>query len=269
MTRVAALVVALAVAALLGAADGTAVQAQNPKLFGTVGPEFTIVLRDAQGARVTQIAPGTYDVVVEDRSPEHNFHLTGPGVNRNTEVEFTGTANWTVTFEEGRYQYVCDPHAASMRGTLNVGNYPAASSSTASSSSRPSSRHGEVQARALVRPRLRHLPQDRRGQGREDDEDRYLHGECARSLPIAQRARRCTGLQPEDDAPLRGSSDLEDRPQAHRHASLPVRSARVFRDARISEDRPLRRSVPPGARPDRAWLRSRYRRARSRLSCAP
>ncbi len=49
MIRVAALATALAVAALLGAADGAAVQAQAPKLFGTVGPEFTIVLRDAQG----------------------------------------------------------------------------------------------------------------------------------------------------------------------------------------------------------------------------
>ncbi|MDQ3671453.1 MAG: hypothetical protein M3364_03310, partial [Actinomycetota bacterium] len=64
MTRVAALAVALAVAALLGAADGAAVQAQNPKLFGTVGPEFEISFRDAQGDKVTKLEPGTYDVQV-------------------------------------------------------------------------------------------------------------------------------------------------------------------------------------------------------------
>ena len=51
MTRAAALAVALAVAALLGAADGAAVQVQNPKLFGTVGPDFEISFRDAQGGR--------------------------------------------------------------------------------------------------------------------------------------------------------------------------------------------------------------------------
>ena len=124
MTRAAALVFALAVAALLGAADGTAVQAQTPKLFGTVGPEFTIVLRDAQGTRVTTIEPGTYDVVVDDRSPEHNFHLSGPGVDRRTDVEFTGTTTWTVTFGDGNYQYVCDPHATSMRDTLVSGTPP-------------------------------------------------------------------------------------------------------------------------------------------------
>ena len=131
MTRVVAVVIALAVAALLGAADGTAVQAQSPKLFGTVGPEFSIVLRDAQGARVTKIEPGTYEVVVEDRSPEHNFHLTGPGVDRRTDLEFTGTATWTVAFADGNYQYVCDPHATSMRGTVVSGSPPAANPSVA------------------------------------------------------------------------------------------------------------------------------------------
>ena len=126
MTRVAALVIALAVAGLLGAAEGTAVRAQSPKLFGTVGPEFSIVLRDAQGARVTKIEPGTYEVVVDDRSAEHNFHLTGPGVDRRTDLEFTGTATWTVTFADANYLYVCDPHATSMRGTVVSGSAPAA-----------------------------------------------------------------------------------------------------------------------------------------------
>ena len=63
MTRVLGLVIALLVAALLGATDGAAVQAQNPKLFGSVGQG--IVLRDAQGNRVTKLDPGTYDIEVE------------------------------------------------------------------------------------------------------------------------------------------------------------------------------------------------------------
>jgi len=95
--------VALAMAALLGVADGAAVHAQNPKLFGTVGPGESIVLRDAQGDRVTRLDPGTYDVDVEDLSDEHNFHLRGPGVNRQTGVEGQGKDSWTVTFIDGTY----------------------------------------------------------------------------------------------------------------------------------------------------------------------
>jgi len=75
MTRAAALALALVVAALLGAADGAAVQAQNPKLFGTVGPEFEISFRDGQGGRVTKLEPGTYDIQVRDLSDFHTFHL--------------------------------------------------------------------------------------------------------------------------------------------------------------------------------------------------
>jgi plastocyanin len=125
--RVAILAVfAFAAAALLGTADGAAVQAQNPKLFGTVGPGMSIVLLDAQGTRVTKLDPGTYDIEVEDLSDEHNFHLRGPGVNRLTPVEGQGTETWTVAFTDGSYTYVCDPHSTVMRGSFAAGNPPAA-----------------------------------------------------------------------------------------------------------------------------------------------
>jgi len=120
MARV--LLLALAAAALVGAADGAAVRAQNPKLFGTVGPSFSIVLRDAQGTRVSQLDPGTYDIEVEDLSEEHSFHLTGPGVDRETGVGSTGTTTWTVTFKDGVYKYFCDPHPSLMHGSFTVGN---------------------------------------------------------------------------------------------------------------------------------------------------
>ncbi len=126
MSRVAVLATAVAVAALLGAADGGAVQAQNPKLFGTVGPEFEISLRDAQGNRVTQLDPGTYDVQVRDLSDFHTFHLEGPGVDERTEVTFTGTVDWTVTFRDGNYSYHCDPHPT-LGDRFVVGNPPTAS----------------------------------------------------------------------------------------------------------------------------------------------
>lgn len=120
MIRVAAVLASLVVSALLAGAGGAA-PAQNTKLFGTVGPEFSIVLRDSSGARVTRLDPGTYDIEVEDLSEEHNFHLTGPGVNRTTEVGETGKVSWTVTFTNGTYRYVCDPHVGSMSGSFVVG----------------------------------------------------------------------------------------------------------------------------------------------------
>ncbi len=125
MTRAAALAVAaLAVAALLGATDSGAVHAQNPKLTGIVGPGFSIVLRDAQGGRVSRLDPGTYEIEVSDLSEEHNFHLAGPGVDRSTTVAGTGTENWTVTFTDGTYTYVCDPHSTTLRGRFAVGPPP-------------------------------------------------------------------------------------------------------------------------------------------------
>ena len=122
LAAVAALSLLAAAAALFapGRAGG-----ENAKLFATVGPSFSIILRDAAGNRVTQLDPGTYDIVVKDESEEHNFHLTGPGVDRTTTVdEANTTQTWTVTFAEGRYRYQCDPHNLVMFGTFTVGNPP-------------------------------------------------------------------------------------------------------------------------------------------------
>jgi plastocyanin len=115
----------LLIAALLAlAAPGAAENATNPKLIGTVGPGFTISFTTEAGARVTQLDPGTYEITVKDQDSEHNFHLSGPGVDRRTDVEFVGTEQWTFTFAEGRYRFVCDPHDTSMRGDFTVGNPP-------------------------------------------------------------------------------------------------------------------------------------------------
>jgi hypothetical protein len=114
---------------LVAAAAGLAVvpgaaPAPAPQLVGTVGPGFTIVLEDAAGRTVTRLDPGTYVLEVRDRSPDHNFHLFGPGVNEATSVEGEGTVTWTVTLREGRYTAVCDPHPGEMRLALTVGNPP-------------------------------------------------------------------------------------------------------------------------------------------------
>jgi hypothetical protein len=98
--------------------------ADNQKLTAAVGPGFNISLRDAGGDRVQRLDPGTYTIEVHDLSPEHNFHLTGPGVDQPTEVETTGDQVWTVTFVEGRYHYRCDPHSNTMGGDFVVGDPP-------------------------------------------------------------------------------------------------------------------------------------------------
>jgi plastocyanin len=123
MSRVLVVLAALASAVLLGVAEGGAAPAQNPTLFGTVGPDFTISLVDAQGNRVTQVNPGTYTIEVDDRSDFHTFHLEGPGVDERTEVTFTGKVTWTVTFRDGVYVYHCDPHPE-LRGQFVAGNPP-------------------------------------------------------------------------------------------------------------------------------------------------
>jgi plastocyanin len=121
MGRRAIAAVGVAAVGLALAGSAPAVRGAETKLFAQVGPEATIMLRDGQGNRVTQLDPGAYEIEVKDLSDEHNFHLTGPGVNQLTEVSFVGETTWHVSFQDGNYRYVCDPHATSMRGTFTVG----------------------------------------------------------------------------------------------------------------------------------------------------
>ena len=114
-----ALAAAVASTALLVAVGGAG--AQSPTLFGVVGPGFSIKLSDAGGAPVKSLQPGTYTIQIQDLSPEHNFHLTGPGVDKATDVEETGTFSWTVTFTDGKYHFQCDPHSTTMFGNFTVG----------------------------------------------------------------------------------------------------------------------------------------------------
>jgi plastocyanin len=119
MTTRIALVTLLAALALPAAVA----QADNPKLVAVVGTNdaFVISLRDANGNAVTQLAPGTYDIAVSDRSEAHNFHLKGPGVDQSTPIGETQNTTWTVTIGDGRYTYVCDAHASQMRGYFLAG----------------------------------------------------------------------------------------------------------------------------------------------------
>jgi hypothetical protein len=119
-------VVLAAVAVLLVLAG--AGSADNPVLTGDVGADdaFAIGLVDSGGAPVTHLDPGVYTIVVHDHSAQHNFHLFGPGVNVTTDVGSIGDSTFTVTFTDGVYRYVCDPHSSLMKGSFTVGTPPAA-----------------------------------------------------------------------------------------------------------------------------------------------
>jgi hypothetical protein len=123
--RPAAVIVA-AIAAVLAVLPAAAAPAQpRETLRATVGPGFTIFLRHADGTAVTHLDPGEYAIVVEDKGIEHNFHLSGAGVNLSTSVENVETANWTVVFADGQiYRFMCDPHSTTMSGSFGVGNVP-------------------------------------------------------------------------------------------------------------------------------------------------
>ena len=120
MSRRLALALLVAAAALLFALPGGARVAQDT-LTGTVGPGFSISLVDESGNLVTHLDPGTYTITVKDQGAIHNFDLTGPGVSQHTDIEFVGTATWTVTFTDGIYTYLCDAHPTQMKGQFAVG----------------------------------------------------------------------------------------------------------------------------------------------------
>jgi plastocyanin len=92
-------------------------------LHGVVGPGSTITLKQQDGTSVTHLDPGTYAIVVEDKSDAHNFHLSGAGVDQQTPVEGMLTTTWEVTFQDGKtYKFQCDAHPSFMRGSFTVGN---------------------------------------------------------------------------------------------------------------------------------------------------
>jgi plastocyanin len=106
------LVAAGAAIALVVASIGQA--ASTATINGTVGPGFTIKVSPKS------VKAGKYTFKIQDKSDIHNFHITGPGVNKKTSVSATGTTTWNLTLKKGTYTIVCDPHASSMKTTLKV-----------------------------------------------------------------------------------------------------------------------------------------------------
>ena len=120
MLRRLLLPLALAGAACVAAAAGSAATAKTTGLVGEVGPGYTIEVK-LNGKDLKTIKAGTYKIKVEDKSSIHNFHLIGPGLNKKTSISFMGETTWTIKLKPGKYTYQCDAHAAlGMKGSFKV-----------------------------------------------------------------------------------------------------------------------------------------------------
>ena len=98
----------------------------TPVLDAVVGENdgYTIGLFNPDGTRVTTLKPGTYTVVVHDKSAIHNFHLASnfdATVDFRTDIPFVGDKSFTVTFRPNTvYAYACEPHWQVMNGSFRT-----------------------------------------------------------------------------------------------------------------------------------------------------
>jgi hypothetical protein len=113
------LVVAFALAL---AGSSQAAQKSGKTLFGTVGPGFTITLKNSNGKAVKSVPAGTYTFVITDKASIHDFHLFGKGVNKKTGVAFKGTTTWKgqKLIKGKTYKFRCDVHPTVMKGSFKA-----------------------------------------------------------------------------------------------------------------------------------------------------
>jgi plastocyanin len=94
---------------------GVVQAASTATIKGTVGPGFTITVAKRS------VAAGSHTFVIQDKSNIHNWHITGPGVNKKTGVSATGTFRLKVKLQKGKtYKIVCDPHASTMKTSIKA-----------------------------------------------------------------------------------------------------------------------------------------------------
>jgi len=118
----AAALVAGASLVLAGSALATS-HASTPTLNGTVGPGYTITLKQ-HGKAVTSLKAGSYSLVVADKANIHNFVLEkkkgGTFEKELTTVPFTGTKTVKIKLTPGTWEFYCRPHESQMQGTFTV-----------------------------------------------------------------------------------------------------------------------------------------------------
>jgi plastocyanin len=121
------LLVALAIAALVGALPATAAPGATTVTLAVNSDAFVISLT-SNGKKVTKLKPGTYTFKLVDKSGIHDVHLfrgtktvkdtKGKGVLTTVGGKTTKTV--TVKLTKGKNTFVCDPHATTMKGAFTV-----------------------------------------------------------------------------------------------------------------------------------------------------
>ena len=119
--RLVALASAAALVAVSIVTAATATTMVVPKLHGTIGPGFTISLKNAKGKKVATLKHGKYTFIVGDKSGIHNFTLNGPGIKNKTitGTSFVGTKTVTLALKKGSYTFYCTVHP-DITGTFKV-----------------------------------------------------------------------------------------------------------------------------------------------------
>ena len=82
-------IVAVIAAAAVLWATGALAAPTSDTLTGTVGPGFTISLTQ-DGTKVTKLKAGDYTLKIDDRSDQHDFHITGATVDKLTSITGMG-----------------------------------------------------------------------------------------------------------------------------------------------------------------------------------
>jgi plastocyanin len=108
-------------AALVAVGIATGATTAVPKLHGTIGPGYTISLKDAHGKKVKTLKHGKYTFIVRDKANIHNFTLKGPGIKNKmiTGTSFVGAKTVTVALKKGTYTFYCTVHPF-VTGTFKV-----------------------------------------------------------------------------------------------------------------------------------------------------
>jgi|RhiMethySRZTD1v2_1073278.scaffolds.fasta_scaffold2524783_1 plastocyanin len=117
------LVGAAAVGALLLSTVAFGQSSAAKKLKGTVGPGYTISLKQ-NGKKVKTLKAGTYKFVISDKASIHNFVVEkekgGKFEKSLTSIGFMGTKTVTVKLTKGRWKFYCKPHESQMFGFFAV-----------------------------------------------------------------------------------------------------------------------------------------------------
>jgi plastocyanin len=118
-----AVVTAVATLSTAGAAMAFS-SATVPTLKGTVGPGFTITLKDSSGHKVKSLKAGTYEFAITDKADIHTFslkQLSGGTFNKDlTSDTFVGKKTVKVKLTKGKWQYYCAVHPTEMFGNFTV-----------------------------------------------------------------------------------------------------------------------------------------------------